>query len=428
MRCARTALLLAPILVAACAGNPDRHTLAELRDVEPDVTEVQVENSLDQAMLGYRKFLEEAPESSLTPEAMRRLADLKLEKEYGILGDGELVELPAPEATAVPADAGSGVAAAAPGPRASQTTRNPNRTSNGARPRRRDDAVGREPRSRTARRGAGAVGRSAGGHRALRPDPRRLSDTTEHNDQVLYQKARAYDELGRTDEAIAVIERLIAEYPHSRHIDEVQFRRAEYFFTRKKYFEAEQAYSADHRNGRRLRLLRAGPVQARLGVLQAGAPRRSPAAVRRAARLQGFHRIRLRSVTRTRPTSGGSRTPTGSSVSASRASVAPRSWRSTSPRMDTGATRIASTATSVSSTSRSSATTTPPRPTRRSSSSIPCTGPHPTSACAWSRSTRRAASRSWCSNRRRSSRPATGCSPSTGVTSTSTTRRRSSAT
>jgi len=79
MRGARTALLVAPALVAACAGNPDRHTLAELRHVEPDVTEVQVQNGLDQAMLGYRKFLEEAPESALTPEAMRRLADLKLE-------------------------------------------------------------------------------------------------------------------------------------------------------------------------------------------------------------------------------------------------------------------------------------------------------------------------------------------------------------
>ena len=107
MRFAFTALLLASTLVAACAGNPDRHTLAELRDVEPDVMEVQVESSLERAMLGYRKFLEEAPESTLTPEAMRRLADLKLEKEYGIFGDGGPVELPAPEATAVPADAGT---------------------------------------------------------------------------------------------------------------------------------------------------------------------------------------------------------------------------------------------------------------------------------------------------------------------------------
>ena len=87
MRCTHTAWLLVPILVAACA-SPDRHTLAELRNVEPDMTEVQIEKGLDQAMIGYRNFLEQAPESSLTPEAMRRLADLKLEKEFGIFGDG----------------------------------------------------------------------------------------------------------------------------------------------------------------------------------------------------------------------------------------------------------------------------------------------------------------------------------------------------
>jgi outer membrane protein assembly factor BamD (BamD/ComL family) len=68
--------------------------------------------------------------------------------------------------------------------------------------------------------------------------------TYRQNDQVLYQKSRAYDELGRTDEAIAVMERLVAEYPDSRHIDEVQFRRAEYFFTRRKYRQAEDAYAA----------------------------------------------------------------------------------------------------------------------------------------------------------------------------------------
>ncbi len=71
-------LLLALILVIACAGNPDRQTLAQLREVEPDLAEVAIDDWIDQAMAGYRKFLEEAPKSSLTPEAMRRLADLKL--------------------------------------------------------------------------------------------------------------------------------------------------------------------------------------------------------------------------------------------------------------------------------------------------------------------------------------------------------------
>src|SRR5207247_5277548 len=63
------------------------------------------------------------------------------------------------------------------------------------------------------------------------------------SDQVLYQMARAYDELGRTEEAIATMERLIRANPHSAHLDEVQFRRGEYFFTRRRFRDAESAYS-----------------------------------------------------------------------------------------------------------------------------------------------------------------------------------------
>src|SRR5258706_111033 len=107
--------LFATALAAACAGNPDRQTLAKLHAVKPDVSEVKVENSLDQAMLGYRRF---------------------------------------------------------------------------------------------------------------------------------HQKARAFDELGRTEDAIAVIEQLIARYPRSRHLDEVEFRRAEYFFVRKRFVDAEKAYAS----------------------------------------------------------------------------------------------------------------------------------------------------------------------------------------
>src|SRR5204862_6026459 len=55
-----------------------------------------------------------------------------------------------------------------------------------------------------------------------------------NSDQVLYQMARAFDELGRTDEAMETMERLIHANPNSGHFDEVQFRRGEYFFTRRK--------------------------------------------------------------------------------------------------------------------------------------------------------------------------------------------------
>src|SRR5262249_57724856 len=65
-----------------------------------------------------------------------------------------------------------------------------------------------------------------------------------NSDQVLYQMARAYDELGRTEEAIETMERLIRTNPHSSHLDEVQFRRGEHFFTRNPYPAPHGLYTA----------------------------------------------------------------------------------------------------------------------------------------------------------------------------------------
>jgi TolA-binding protein len=243
MRGALTALLLAPGLFAACASSPDEHTLADLHDVEPEVTEVQVDDSLDQAILGYGRFLQEAPKSALTVEAMRRLADLKLEKEYGLLGEGEIVELPAPEKIAAAPDVERESPSERPGSGAATDSESPEEFE-----RRAASAEALTPSGET-------FDLEFPGKRTRAPDGPleaiELYDqilatypTYPFNDQVLYQKSRAYDELGRTDEAMAVMERLVAEYPHSRYIDEVHFRRAEYFFTRKRYLDAEDAYSA----------------------------------------------------------------------------------------------------------------------------------------------------------------------------------------
>jgi tetratricopeptide (TPR) repeat protein len=66
----------------------------------------------------------------------------------------------------------------------------------------------------------------------------------ERNDKVLYQMSRAYDEIGQPDEAMEVMNRFVSEYPHSRYVDEVQFRRGEYYFVRREYRDAESAYNA----------------------------------------------------------------------------------------------------------------------------------------------------------------------------------------
>jgi tetratricopeptide (TPR) repeat protein len=240
----------AAALLAACAGNPDRRTLAELHDVEPDMAEVQIEDGLDRAMLAYRGFLAEAPKSQLTPEAMRRLADLQLEKEYGILGDGELGALPAPQAREATGDVPAKAAAGA---------------GNGTIPSHGETEADFERRATATDTAADATADAAKGDRTNDlelPEGEQVDWSGpeeaielydqilaayphyEHNDQVLYQKARAYDELGRNDEAIAVIERLVAQYPSSRYVDEVQFRRGEYFFMRRKYLDAEESYAA----------------------------------------------------------------------------------------------------------------------------------------------------------------------------------------
>jgi TolA-binding protein len=250
MRRRLTALLVAPALLAGCATDPDRHTLAELSRMEPDVTDVTVDDGLEQAIRGYRDFLDETPESELTPDAMRRLADLKVEKVYGILGDGELRELPAPVATppapaaadARPtAIAGAAPTAAAPTSGESDQDFEDRTTATAALSADRGDRDLQFPTGQTA-----VAAEQLGPLEAIELYDRILAEYPHYpnNDQVLYQKARTFEELGRTDEAMTVMDRLVTEYPHSRYLDEVQFRRAEYFFTRKKYLDAEYAYGA----------------------------------------------------------------------------------------------------------------------------------------------------------------------------------------
>jgi tetratricopeptide (TPR) repeat protein len=240
-------IVLASALMAGCAARANKTvgTLAELRDVRPDVQEVKVEQGLDQAMQNYRRFLKETPETKMTPEAMRRLADLQLEKQFGIhTGDAKPREMAAPQ----PAQALAGAQADRP---------NPAEAVAGTGLRESEQEFERRTTTENRILASGDTGASPAGTVAAGAAPtgpleaidlynRLLIEYPSYkdSDQVLYQMARAYDELGRIDEAMDTMERLIRANPHSEHYDEVEFRRGEYFFTRRKYRDAENAYSA----------------------------------------------------------------------------------------------------------------------------------------------------------------------------------------
>ena len=249
MRRAALAVSVAALLAAGCASAPDAGTLAELRNVEPDVAEVEVADSLDLALVSYRRYLEETSTSPLTPEAMRRLADLQLEKEFGIAGGQQppsrWIEMEAPEAGAVPAEIGAAAAAAPPAPTIAGAVAAAES----------DEEFERRTTGELPFAPAGTVllpavdgqaGPPSGPLEAIAIYERLLAEypSYERRDQVLYQMARAYDELGRTEEAMAVMQRLVDEFGYSRYADEVQFRRGEFYFTRRRFRDAERAYEA----------------------------------------------------------------------------------------------------------------------------------------------------------------------------------------
>ncbi|MEK7759550.1 MAG: tetratricopeptide repeat protein, partial [Pseudomonadota bacterium] len=63
------------------------------------------------------------------------------------------------------------------------------------------------------------------------------------NDRVLYQLARAHDEIGDHKQALTTLDRLVSNYPHSAYRPEAQFRRGELLFGQRSYTEAERAYA-----------------------------------------------------------------------------------------------------------------------------------------------------------------------------------------
>ncbi len=236
----RAIFLLFCIGVSGCATTSEQGTLAELQMVEADVDEVYLQDSLERAAQSYRRYLQETSESARTPEAMRRLADLQIEQAYGVIGSGEVVEMAAP-------DSGT-KSAAIVAERRTEVVDDDNETELEFEKRamQREQLLARKETFDERLPGADGERVPAGPLAAIKTYEAILETypNYERNDKVLYQMSRAYDEVGQSDEAMRVMDRLVAEYPQSKYVDEVHFRRGEYFFVRKSYLDAENAYGA----------------------------------------------------------------------------------------------------------------------------------------------------------------------------------------
>jgi cellulose synthase operon protein C len=62
------------------------------------------------------------------------------------------------------------------------------------------------------------------------------------NEHLLYQLAKAYNLSAQTTDSILTIETLLADFPNTQYRAEVQFRRGEFYYARKKYQIANTAY------------------------------------------------------------------------------------------------------------------------------------------------------------------------------------------
>ena len=258
----RLLILALPVIFVACQSAGNKDTIARLRHVEIDIKEEKIDGGLDKAMSGYQRFLEETPQSALTPEAIRRLADLKIEKEYGTLTE-DIEPSSEEKETVMPA-----VETVKMTPplidKKNTPIQNSQQLGTSTDGRKDKDVAGeRESEADFEKRasqqqhipevkhadspieGVNDLER-ASAREAIALYDKLLKDYPlyERNDQVLYQMSRAYEELGETEEAMSVMERIVHEYPQSRYFDEVQFRRAEHFFAYKHYLDAEDAYSS----------------------------------------------------------------------------------------------------------------------------------------------------------------------------------------
>ena len=269
-------LLVYGLSVTGCATYNTEGTLGSLKNVNIEIKEEVIVGSLDKALESYQRYLEETPETAMTPEAIRRMADLKIEKEYSAAdtssSSSPVIAVSDTVATAATAsaiksvdsvqadkmdvpgtkvlDAGeAGAAIMAIGDKDASNesgaiadlSESEKEFSERAT---REQEFNADNSTITSPTGKAEDLQVAGAMEAIELYKGLLKkyQLYERNDQVMYQLSRAYEEIGQVEKAIETLNVMVVKYPNSRHLDEAHFRRAEYFFTRKRYLDAEEAY------------------------------------------------------------------------------------------------------------------------------------------------------------------------------------------
>ncbi|MBN1379179.1 MAG: tetratricopeptide repeat protein [Gammaproteobacteria bacterium] len=252
-------------LVVACMGGGGKvarkDSIASLNRKTVEVKEPEIDDSLEKAMGAYRKFLSEtAEESEVTPEAIRRLADLQLEAgagTYDFVKDAK--KKPAQDRAAAarvkqesidPAKFGKSSVTSPILDGRDKTEKETPAESSALFEKRATQISDLKPSSASTAALPGSdtekeavVNANTDEAIALYKKLLQKYPLYDRNDQVMYQLARAYEDGGRQDEAKAVLDELVVKYPRSIHNDEAQFRRGEIFFVRRQYHQAEKAYS-----------------------------------------------------------------------------------------------------------------------------------------------------------------------------------------
>ncbi|MBI3188506.1 MAG: tetratricopeptide repeat protein [Gammaproteobacteria bacterium] len=181
-RIVRTMLIAAVTTMQGGCTNTLVDTLAvmpEINPVEHQPTEQQLQRN--NAIRNYSTYLELSPDKAFANNALRRLADLELES---------------------------------------------------------GESLNTQDNSSDINAGKNIL-RSAINHYStylsLYPD-------NKDNDLVMYQLSKAYSLVGEQEKSLEVMDKVVAEYPESPFIDEIQFRRGEILFSYAEYGTAELAY------------------------------------------------------------------------------------------------------------------------------------------------------------------------------------------